>query len=630
MCGLAGFVASPGTEPPTREALEAATDLLRHRGPDGSGLHLAAPVALGHRRLSIVDLDHGDQPTPNEDRSVWTVFNGEIWNHLELRRELERAGHEFRSRCDTEVLVHGYEEWGEGLVSRLNGMFAFAVWDARRERLLLARDRVGKKPLLLAETEHGLAFASTARALQALTGRAPALDRERVAEFLFQRYVGAPRTLLEGVNRLPPGHLATYDRTTLTVAQYWAFPEGGSEDMTAGELRELLHESVRSRLMSDVPLGVYLSGGIDSAAVLALMREAGAADVASFTIGFDDPLYDERPAARLVADRLGADHHEVVVRTADFAEALPRLAWYRDEPIAEPQEVPLLLLAELAGSHVKVVLTGDGGDELFGGYPKYRAERLLRLPTGLPRAALRAHTWVTARRRSYRQLGRAAATLAIEDPTLRWASWFRSFSAGELSALLGDDLRQSADPAALTSPLIGLLRPYSELDPGRRMLLGDLLTYLPDNMLLRGDRVSMAASVEGRMPLMDFRLLERVSRVPARRRSGVREAKKILRDAVRDLIPAELFELPKRGLPVPITDLLLQNPDDPIGRLLLSERSLDRGLFEADAVRGLVASGRRGDDVGLKLFTLTSLELWQRLHVDGDFDRPPERLEELL
>jgi asparagine synthase (glutamine-hydrolysing) len=631
MCGIVGIVATRGAEPPDRERVERATSALVHRGPDDTSFLFEGPVAFGHTRLSIIDLERGGQPIANEDGSVLTIFNGEIWNHVVLRDELTAKGHVFRTRADTEVLVHGYEEWGEGLVERLDGMFAFAVWDARRERLLVARDRMGKKPLYFAETPAGFAFGSDARSVLVAGGIRPELERSHVAEFLFQRYVAAPRTLFRGVERLRPGHFAMYDRDRLVRRAYWQLSGSAPGAESPEEVRDLLRAAVRRRLMSDVPLGVLLSGGVDSSAVLGLMREAGADGVASFTIGFDDPIYDERPLARIAARAFGSDHHETVVSTDDFVTALPRLAWYRDEPIAEPSEIPLLRLADLAGSHVKVVLSGDGGDELFGGYPKYRAERLLRLGSWPAAAALRTAGVVAQRRPSHRRLGRAVASVAIRDPLLRWASWFRTFSPEELEPLLAQGLRAEAAPARLRGPLEDVLAPYARLDAGRRMLVGDLLTYLPDNMLLRGDKVLMAASLEGRMPLLDAALVERIVGMPPSARAGLRTAKSVLRRAVADLVPTEILRGSKRGFPVPVARFLLGQAGGALTSLLVSERALDRGLFERSEIEALLATnGRPALDRELKLFTLLALELWLRANVDEVRLRPPAALHDLL
>jgi asparagine synthase (glutamine-hydrolysing) len=629
MCGLVGIVAARGAAPPDRTRIEQATRALHHRGPDGPGHWFGDGAGFGHTRLSIIDLERGDQPMPNEDGTIVVFFNGEIWNHDELRAELERAGHVFRSRCDTEVIPHGFEEWGEDLLPRLSGMFAFAIWDTKRERLLLARDRVGKKPLYLAQTGGGLAFGSDARSVLLVFGLEPELAEEHVPEYLFQRYVGAPRTLFRGVTKLRPGHLLTYDRERVEERPYWRLEPGREQPLGAGELRELVQDAVTKRLMSDVPLGVLLSGGVDSTAVAALMHRAGAREFATFTIGFADSLYDERPLARLTARHLGTQHHELEVDATQFADTLPRLAWYRDEPIAEPSEVPLLLLSELAGRHVKVVLTGDGGDEVFGGYPKYRAERILRRGGRAAALAFRTAGAVAARKPSHRQLGRAVETVGIEDPLLRWASWFRTFSAPELGRLLSPGLRPT--PEQLVAPLRGLLAPYNGLDPTRKMLVGDFLTYLPDNMLARGDKVLMAASVEGRMPLLDHRVIERVSNLPTSARAGLRQAKAILRQAVADAVPAEILSAPKRGFPVPVARMLVDDPARSLERLLLSERTAERGIYDRGELQALVSgSNGYGSARELKLFTAAALELWLRTNVDELRLHPPETLEELL
>ena len=630
MCGIVGVVRAGGVEQADRDRVATAVVALRHRGPDGSAIRVEAHCVLGHTRLSIVDVAGGAQPMANEDDSVVTVYNGEIWNHLELRKELEKRGHRFRTRCDTEVIVHGYEEWGDDLPTRLNGMFALAVWDVRRARLLVARDRIGKKPLYVSELDGGLVFGSDARSVLLAGNRKPELDTAHLAEYLFQRYVGAPRTLFKGVSRLRPGHLMTFEAGKSETRAYWSIDPEPERDVEPEELRALLLDAVSKRLMSDVPLGVLLSGGVDSAAVLGLMREAGANSLASFTIGFDDPLYDERDLARVAATRTETDHHELVVGAGDFFGALPRLSWYRDEPIAETSEIPLLLLAELAGRHVKVVLSGDGGDEIFGGYPKYRAERVLRAGRLAP-LALRIAGNLRATRPSSRRWRRAVKTLSVADPTLRWASWFRSHSPEELHRLLAPEFRADATPDRLAAPLGDLLRPYEKVDPGRRMLLGDLLTYLPDNMLLRGDKVLMGASIEGRMPLLDYRVVELASRMPASRRTGLRTGKAVLRQAVGNLVPDELLQATKRGFPVPVARFLLADENRTLEHLILSERALSRGLFERSEIVALVeGQGLDPLERELRLFTIASLELWLRTNVDEVRLEAPRNFSELV
>ena len=632
MCGIVGVVAAAGLPPPSAGNVDQAVAALRHRGPDGSGVALEGAAVLGHTRLSIIDVEGGTQPLRNEDGTISTVFNGEIWNHLALRGELERAGHAFRTRCDTEVLVHGFEEWGEGVVERLHGMFAFAIWDSDRELLLLARDPLGKKPLYVHESDEGLVFGSDARSVLLAAGSSPSVDPEGLASFLFQRYAVSPRTLYDGIERVAPGQLLVYDRRSTSRRSYWRLEDLQVEERLApASVRDLLRDAVRSRLMSDVPLGVLLSGGVDSAAVLGLTQEAGAGELDTFTIGFADALYDERPLARLSAARHGSRHHEVVVDAPAFASALPRLAWYRDEPIAEPSEIPLVLLAEFAKKHVKVTLGGDGGDELFGGYPKYRAERVLRAAGPLRRLAGLADVRFVRNRRTHRRLDRAVETVRTGDELVRWSSWFRSFSPAETRRLLHPAVAARTNPTAFVLPLAAALEPYAGLDPGRRMLLADFHTYLPDNMLLRTDKVLMAASLEGRVPLLDRSLVERVSRTPASDRFGWRTGKTLLRTAVHDLVPDEVLRGRKLGFPVPVAQLLAASEGRALERMLVSERALSRGLLRPDEVRAFVAArAERVAQWDLKFFTLVSLELWLRTNVDSVTLAPPTTLAEVL
>ncbi len=628
MCGIVGFAAAKGAAVPVHRGLVDAVASLAHRGPDGHGVFESDSVVLGNTRLSIIDLPGGGQPIANEDGTVVVVYNGEIWNHDELRERLTRLGHRFRSRSDTEVLVHGYEEWGEDLPVQLDGMFAFAVWEARRQRLFLARDRLGKKPLYLARTANGVAFGSDARSLFLVAGLQPELARESVAEYLFQRYVVSPRTMFAGIERLPPAHRASYDGVHLETSAYWQLEVPSTpEPLDPRELRELLSRAVERRLMSDVPLGVLLSGGVDSTAVLALARECMGVAPATFTIGFDDAVYDERPVARSSAEHFGSDHYEVVVNGQDFLEALPRLAWFRDEPIAEASEIPLLLLAEFAGRHVKVALTGDGGDEVFGGYPKYRADAVLRMG-GRPGAlVVNAVLRAMSLQRSHRQLGRAARSALIRDPLVRWASWFRSIEVDQLEALLTPELAEGVSAASLAAPLARVLAPYSQLDAGRRMLLGDLFTYLPDNMLLRSDKVLMAASLEGRMPLLDIDIVTRSSRSAARDRASLRGSKHVVREAIGGLIPENVLRQPKRGFPVPLERFLVEGARAYLESLILSDRALSRDIFQPDRLR----AGVRGHEAQIgarQLFVLASLELWMRANVDSLSVRPPS-VEEL-
>jgi asparagine synthase (glutamine-hydrolysing) len=630
MCGICGIMVPPGAVLPDASVAATARGFLDSRGPDDRGEYRGDGIWFGHTRLSVIDLAGGHQPMAADGDRVVVVFNGEIWNFHDLRQELAARGYEFATRCDTEVLLHGYREWGAGLPERLDGMFAFAIWDAPAGELLLARDRMGEKPLFLAERNGALAFASDCRSAMALAGLRPEVDQEALPEFLLQRYVAAPRTLFKGVRKLPPGHLVLRSNHGETVRPYWSLdPSEGSLDngpLTASGLREILERSVERRLMSDVPVGVFLSGGLDSAAVLAMAHQP-AGSLASFTIGFRDPRYDERPRARAAAEHFGTDHHEVEVVAEDFVDAVPRLAWHRDEPIAEPSEVPLLLLAESASGIVKVVLTGDAGDEVFGGYPKYRAERFLRRTGPLGRAALAVAGSAAALSGSHRQLDRAIETARMKDRTLRWMSWFRSFDAGEIGDLLASDPNAVGDH--LMAEARSALAPYSDVDPDRQLLTLDLLRWLPDNMLARSDKVLMAASLEGRAPLVDRELIRAVSSSWARSSMANVRSKTALRDAVADSLPPSSLHGPKRGFTVPVAEFINMGPDRPLERIVLSERSLSRGLLDPDAIRRVAGEAEAGSNRPLKLFTLASLELWLRCHVDEVLARPPSELSQL-
>jgi asparagine synthase (glutamine-hydrolysing) len=624
MCGIVGFVAARGVAAPERSGLDEAVRALRHRGPNESGSHVDSGVLLGNTRLSIIDLEGGSQPIWNEDGSVVVVYNGEIWNYRALRERLAGLGHEFATGSDTEVLVHGYEEWGARLPQHLDGMYAFAVWDTRSEHLLLARDRLGKKPLYVLSSGRGLAFGSDARSVFLVSGTKPRVAEDRVAEYLFQRYVVSPGTMFAGVERVEPGHVVEYDRRSVRRSRYWDVGASvETEELEAKELAGLLRAATEKRLMSDVPIGLLLSGGVDSTAVLALARQAGAETLATFTVGFGDPVYDERDRARRAAEHFRTEHHELGVERSAFLEAWPRLAWYRDEPIAEASEIPLLLLSEFAGRHVRVVLSGDGGDEVFGGYPKYRADALLRTGGRVGAVALRAAIAARSTRRTHSRLARAADTVSIRDLELRWVSWFRTMDSAAVDSLLAPSLAREPVAERLATALEERLSAYGTLDDGRRMLLGDLFTYLPDNMLLRSDKVLMGGSLEGRMPLLDAELVRRVSAAPARARSSLLRGKRVLREAVETIVPAPLLGGPKRGFPVPVAEFLAEDGKRLSEQLLLSERCADRGIFQPDAIRAALtgSDGFRIPSAGL--FALASFELWARVNVDDLSIEPP-------
>jgi len=626
MCGIVGIVHLESGKTVDKARLARMRDVLAHRGPDGAGLHIAGPVGLGHRRLAIVDVAGGHQPMANEDRTVWITFNGEIYNHADLRLGLEARGHRYETRSDTETILHLYEEEGERCVERLTGMFAFAIWDEKKGRLLLARDRLGIKPLYYAATDRELLFASEIKALLAAGVRAE-LNRAVVPEYLATRFVSGAATLFRDAKRLEPGRTLTWTRGEgLRQRRYWSIPPAAPDSgegfpARATELRVRLREAVKSHLMSDVPLGLFLSGGIDSSGLLALMAPLIQEPVRTFAVGFAEREADELGYARRAAESAGALHREIVVSPADFFQQLPRLVWHEDEPIAFPSSVPLYFLSRLAREHVKVVLTGEGADELFLGYNRYRVtawnERLgSAYGSVLPAAARRAvQRWVPRLPRAVRRyaersfLGRASGprslfceNFAVFDETRR-----EQILSAPLSLRAGDPYREG-------------MRCYDEAEGSSldRMSRADLQTYLV-RLLMKQDQMSMAAGIESRVPFLDHKLVEHVAALPSGLKLRGATTKAILRDALSGLVPDEILARRKMGFPVPVGKWL-RGPFWPVVReLVLSPRATGRGLFEPSELARLAGEHRAGTaDHGERLWLLVNLEIWHRVFVERE------------
>jgi asparagine synthase (glutamine-hydrolysing) len=606
MCGIAGFA---GWEPTDRkETLRRMCDAIVHRGPDAEGLDWSRAAALGMRRLSIIDVSGGSQPVENEDGSIVVVFNGEIYNFQEIRQRLVSRGHVFRTRSDTEVLVHLYEERGDALVTELRGMFAFALWDEKRQRLLLARDRLGKKPLYYRAVDGGLAFASELKSLTAagLTNEAP--DRASIARYLALGYVPDPWTIYPSVLKLRPAHILTWSRAGgIRVDRYWMPPAQADQTVdavtAAREVRRLLEEAVRYRLVSDVPVGAFLSGGIDSAAVVAEMVRQSSGPVDTYTIGFADPTFNEAPAAAATAKALGTRHHELIVEP-DVDELFETVACAFDEPFADSSAIPTLLVSQLAACDLKVVLSGDGGDELFGGYTRYvdYARRAIPLPR-VVRSAVRS----VARLLPQHAYARARLIELGSTDVGRYT--------GMVANLL--DVRDGGGAAPAVAAEIEwealLAGPFSETaarDPIGRLLHVDLLTYLPGDILTKVDRMSMACSLETRSPLLDHELVEFAMRIPTGLRIKGHERKITLRDAVRDLLPEEIFSRPKSGFGLPLSNWLR----GPLAHRLEALTRNDSALTEyvhPPAVRRLAAEHRTGRrDHSPMLWKLIVLDIW--------------------
>ena len=619
MCGIAGYLAA-GSRDGLGASLRAMAAALAHRGPDDEGFLEAVTrdgerrVGLAHRRLSIIDLDTGHQPMANEDGTVQIVFNGEIYNFPELRDELIARGHAFRTRSDTETIVHAYEEWGPPCVTRFRGMFAFAIWDARRERLLLARDRYGKKPLFLYEGHEVLLFASEIKAILAFSGVPRRVDREALWDYFAYRYVPAPATLLQGIRKLMPGSYAVCERGEVVETPYFVPDDGrpapakpaGEEPVSA--FLAQLEEAVRVRMISDVPFGAFLSGGIDSSAVVAMMARHSRHPVKTFSVGFAESEYSELTYARAIADQFHTDHHELAVSQQHLMEHLPALVRYRDAPVAEPSDIPIYLLAREARRTVKMVLTGEGSDEFLGGYPKHLLERYVGAYQRMP-APFRSLLEPLCRSLPYgfRRAKTAVANLALTDPRERLPRWFGALSGAERRGLM-----------RLESPRLNHKpTPWFDSTAGnsalRDILFFDQTSWLPDNLLERGDRMTMAASLEARMPFMDHQLAAFVSALPDEWRVRGFTTKRILREAMRRVLPAEILERPKIGFRVPVNEWFRVSMREYLTDHLLGADSRTREYYRPQALRRYVDEHARGRQNHEKLlWSLLTLEIWHR------------------
>ena len=634
MCGIAGIVAVDRLDVDAPARAAAMRDVLAHRGPDEAGLHCDAHAALAHRRLSIVDLSTGQQPLSNEDGSVWISFNGEIYNHADIRRDLEARGHVYRTRSDTETIVHAYEEWGDACVERLRGMFAFAIWDAASRRLLLVRDRLGVKPLYWCRAGDVLLFGSEIKALLASGLVSAEANYAVLSEVLGTRYTSGEETLFRGIHKLLPGHMLAFSRGRVQVRKYWDVPERdrGTADGPAtshdvvSTFRSLLEESVRLRLMSDVPLGMFLSGGLDSSAIAAIMAKLVDRPIQTFSVAFREHAFSELEYSREVARAIGAEAYEVVIDDRDFFGALPSLVWHEDEPIAHPSSVPLYFVSALARRHVTVVLTGEGSDELLAGYGKYpRAALNWRAGGVYERALPRTVRGSIASRIVSRlpgRIGRYARRSFLAMDRTPAAMFFDNFAAirlGDQRTLLAPGFR---DLATVDRAYAASVRYFDAPNGGStlldRLLYSDIKTYLVE-LLMKQDQMSMAASIESRVPFLDHRLVEFAARLPDRWKLSGWTTKRILRDAMKGVLPDSILRRPKMGFPVPFASWMQNGWNDVARDVLLDRRSRERGLLDPDAVDRLLRDHAAQRTVGGdRIWTLLNLELWHRTFIDGD------------
>lgn len=560
VCGLFGWAFSGGKRK-DREVLARLTDLMSHRGPDGSGYWLFEPTAgnyqigLGHRRLSIIDLNGGAQPMWSADGTIALAFNGEIYNYLELRQELELLGHRFRSQSDTEVLIEAYRRWGLDAVCRFRGMFAFALWDSRSQRTVLARDPFGKKPLFIAEQPGSLLFSSEIEPIIQFPGFDRSLDLSAFGHYLLNRYVPGPLTFFRNIKKLQPGHYGVWHDGRLTMGRYFIAPFGTTNpdivrfEEAVDTFTKTLDEAVRLRMRSDAPFGVYLSGGINSSAVVATMAQHSVRAVRTFSVGFREKAYCELDHARTMARRFGADHEELVIEPDDFLSHWPNAIRRRGAPVSEASDIPILLLSRAASRTVKMVLTGEGSDELLGGYPKHRAEQWIGLYQQLIPQFLHRRLIAPMIHRlpySMRRVKIAASAAGERDETNRMRIWFGGISPADRDAILG-----TISPTAPPDPYPFSARTSSQL---RRTLFFDQTSWLPDNILERADRMMMAGSIEGRMPFMDTALASVVARFPDEFLIGCKGGKAVLRAAMKSVLPPDILDRRKVGFRVPFNE----------------------------------------------------------------------------
>ncbi|HYE65606.1 MAG TPA: asparagine synthase (glutamine-hydrolyzing) [Pyrinomonadaceae bacterium] len=631
MCGITGWASLDARLPPPEGAVELLRSMcgrIAHRGPDSEGLMVSTGVALGMRRLAIIDLITGEQPATNEDGSVAVILNGEIYNYRELRTRLEARGHRFRSASDTEVLPHLYEEYGAGMVAHLNGMFAFALWDARRRRLFMARDRFGEKPLYWGVFDRTLLFASEPKVLLAHPSVRPSLNLEALRQYLSFDYVPAPLSIYQGIQKLAAAHTLTVEDGRVSVRPYWSLsyktrePAPGEEE-AAEHLRELLADSVRLRLVSDVPLGVLLSGGVDSSTVAALAVRASSEAVKTFSISFAESSFDESAYARAVAKFLGTDHHEERLSVDLAANLVSEIGSWMDEPLSDPSLVPTYLLSRFTRKHVTVALGGDGGDELFAGYPMYWGHRLariyMRLPAALRRALIERAVRllpVKTKNLSFDFKARRFIAGAAHDEVARHHIWFGSFTPEEQDALLTDEVRRASD-GDIYKHARQLLEDCDADNTIERMQSLDTRLYLAEDILTKVDRASMAVSLEVRAPFLDQRVAEYAASLPASYKLRGRTSKYILKRASAPLLPPFVVRRGKKGFGVPVAEWL-KGKLRPLARDLLSpERIRNHGLFDAGYVARLQDEHERGVANHRKLlWTLLMFELWHESFIE--------------
>src|SRR5215471_10788405 len=641
MCGINGIAFSNKSGRFVSQAvLEAMRDIITHRGPDEEGIFIDRNVGLGHRRLSIVDVAFGHQPMTNEDGTLHITYNGEIYNHADYRESLESKGHFYATHCDTETILHLYEEHGSACVDYLRGMFAFAIWDQRKKKLFIARDRLGVKPLYYVHTDDGsLYFGSEIKTLLEAGAAKPEVNYAVLSDYLANHAPSGEETLFRGVKRLLPGHVMTWRDGELSIRRYWdvdfSKDDGDTRDdeTYVKQWSDLFRESVRLRLMADVPLGMFLSGGIDSSAIAGVMSGMVGAPVKTFSVAFAEREANELEYARLAAKAYKTSHHEIVVSPEQFFSALPRLVWHEDEPLAHPSSVALYFVSHLAAQHVKVVLTGEGSDELLGGYGRYRrtiwnlalGQRYNKFTSAIARETIRKQ--IERMPPGGRMRQKLMRTFLVLSPELE-SIYFDNFAVFPAPMQKRMFTRETTDRIGSIDPYVELrklLERTKDLSLLDGLLYADIKTYLHE-LLMKQDQMSMAASIESRVPFLDHKLVEFTARLPDRLKLRGWTTKYILRKAMKGIVPEKILSRRKMGFPVPVGAWLRGSYKWVIDDYVLSPRAMDRKIFDPDFVRNLVKAHQKGEDHSERLWCLINFEVWLRLFFDHESSNADEEL----
>jgi asparagine synthase (glutamine-hydrolysing) len=626
MCGICGKLALDREAKVSPSLIKAMADAIVHRGPDDEGFYISGQVGLGFRRLSIIDLSGGHQPLSNEDKSIWIVFNGEIYNYQELRVFLLSKGHVFSTHSDTEVIVHLYEEFGEACIEQLRGMFAFAIWDSREDTLLIARDRVGIKPLYYTLTKDSLVFGSEIKAILADPSVKVEVDPAIIDRFLTFDYTPGNETLFKGIYKLAPGSYMLVRNGKVEIKKYWDlhfFESNLSLPDAENQLMEMLEESVRLHMISDVPVGFLLSGGLDSTAMLSLAVAKTQNRISSFTVGFSDVgITDERPFARLAAETFGTDHHEITISNQDFADFVPKYVWHMEEPVCEPPAIALYFVSKLAKDHVKVLISGEGGDEAFAGYPNYRSTLWLeRIKTALgpAKASLRG---VIALADILTGSSKFKKYLPMVD--LPFSSYYYSrtsspsrFFNSHFLELYSTDFAKFVNKQKSVLPVTELMKQNLPISLLNKMLYVDTKTWLPDDLLIKADKITMANSIELRVPLLDHKLLEFAASLPVNYKLRGFTTKYIAKKTLSKRVPEAIVKRKKTGFPVPYESWLRNDLKNWLSGILLDRETIARGYFEKNAIERLIANDQQFGGFSKELFSLAVLEIWHREFLGG-------------